>query len=173
MSLDRVISAFDLQVQWCEQMDAPFTAGLIRAAAADMRAGGVVAKLLGDWPGHPIADALMMRFTGALHAAALSGRDLDLAAHYPAAQPDWRMEQVWPRVLAFLARDEAWVRDFLKSPPQTNETRRAIALLPGFLSQAKHGPMHLFELGASAGLNSMWSRFRYETETWKWGEPAS
>ena len=72
--------------------------------------------------------------------------------------------------LDFLWREQDWVHTFLKSPPQTNETRRSIGLLPAFLSLARNGPMHLLEIGASAGLNQMWDRFRYETSSWSWGE---
>ncbi len=170
MTIDTVISSFELQAGWCDDMGSPFTASLMRAAAADMRADGFVAKLIGDWPGNPLADALMMRFAGALHAAALSKRDADLAALYPDNNPNWRFDDIWPAALAFMQRDETWFREFLKSPPQTNETRRSIALLPAFLSLARHGPLHLLEIGASAGLNQMWDRFRYETPAWSWGE---
>ena len=34
-------------------------------------------------------------------------------------------QHVWPLAEAFLRRDEAWVRAFMTSPPQTNETGRA------------------------------------------------
>ena len=168
MSLEHVISCFDIQTRWCDEMDAPFTAGILRAAIEDMREGGVVAKLIGDWPGNPIADALMMRFTGALHAAALTGRDADLARLYPDGNPNWSVEEIWPAARAFIEREFEWMRAFLQSPPQTNETRRAIALLPGFL--ALSGPLHLLEIGASAGLNQMWDKFRYETASWSWGQ---
>lgn len=170
MALENVIAAFEAQAVWCDQMDSPFTAALMRAAAADMKAGGSVADLLRDWPGHPVADALMMRFAGALHAAALSGRDGQLAKLYPDDNPNWSIEAIWPVALAFLRRDDAWVRDFLKGPPQTNETRRSIGLLPGFLSLAKYGPLHTLEIGASAGLNLNWDGFRYETTSWSWGD---
>lgn len=170
MSRDGVIAAFELQAQWCAEMNSPFTEGLMRRAADDLRAGtGPVTKLIGDWPGHPLADALMMRFAGALHAAALSGRDAKLAALYPDFNPDWKLDDVWAAAVDFLAREEAWVREFLKSPPQTNETRRAIVLLPAFLALARHGPLHMLEIGASAGLLQMWDTFRYRTSTWAWG----
>src|SRR5262249_6353908 len=152
------ISSFDLQAQWCDEMGSPFTANLMRAAARDLRDGGPVAAFIGDWTGNPLTDALMMRFAGALHAASLSGRDDRLAALYPDANSNanTRFEELWAAALDYLKRDEAWVRDFLKSPPQTNETRRSIAMLPGFLALARKGPLHLLELGASAGLLQNW-----------------
>lgn len=79
------------------------------------------------------------------------------------------MEQVWPLARDWLAGTEDAARVFMRSPPQTNETRRAIALLPGFLMAAARfpGPMHLLELGASAGLNQCWDRFHYRTDRWQ------
>ena len=63
----------------------------------------------------------------------------------------------------------AGVRVFLQSPPQTNETRRSIILLPGFCKLVHQfgQPLHLLELGASAGLNQNWDRFNYQTESWQ------
>lgn len=170
MSVDTVISGFDLQARWCDEMGSRFTADLMRAAANDLRENGPVAALIGDWPGNPLADALMMRFAGALHGAALSKRDDELAALYPDADPNWSMEKIWPVARDFIQREDAWMRDFLTSPPQTNETRRAIAFLPAFLSLAREAPLHMLEIGASAGLNQSWDRFRYETKNWSWGE---
>ena len=60
----------------------------------------------------------------------------ELAARYPAARPDWSMDEVWPVARAFLARERAAVAEFIRSAPQTNETRRSIALLAGFLAFA-------------------------------------
>ena len=104
----------------------------------------------------------------------LTGRDPELAALYPAARPDWRMDEVWPAARAFFAREHAWASDFIRSAPQTNETRRSIALLAGFLTFAQNwdGPIDMLEIGASAGLNLNWDRFAYRTSSWVWGGPS-
>jgi hypothetical protein len=50
--------------------------------------------------------------------------------------------------------------------------RRAIALLPGFLTFAETcpgGELDVLEIGASAGLNLGWDGFRYTTDGWSWG----
>lgn len=118
---------------------------------------------------NPRKDALGLRLTGALHHAVLSGRAPDLAAFYPASMSTWDMDLVWPVARTWLSDNIDPVRAFIKSPPQTNETRRSIILLPGFLKLAARfqQPLHLLELGASAGLNQNWDRFNYETESWQ------
>lgn len=171
MSAEKLVAHFAGQGGYAQLFGSPFTAQLIARMSEDLIAGGPVAALIADWPTNPQADALSLRLCGALHAAALTGRDARLAALYPAQSPDWSMDLVWPVARDFLAREEAWVRDFLRSPPQTNETRRSIALLAGFLAFAQgwRGPIDTLEIGASAGLNLHWDRFRYQTASWAWG----
>src|SRR5690606_32953354 len=78
---------------------------------------------------------------------------------------------IWPGVRALFAREQEWVRDFIRSAPQTNETRRSIALLACFLAFARDwaGPIDMIELGASAGLNMHWDKFAYRPNGWSWG----
>ncbi|CAN5234166.1 hypothetical protein BH10PSE13_BH10PSE13_01350 [soil metagenome] len=63
----------------------------------------------------------------------------------------------------------------LMHEPQTNEVRRSACLLGGFLTIGRETglPLRCFELGASAGLNSLWDRFRYEIDGKSWGDPDS
>jgi hypothetical protein len=79
------------------------------------------------------------------------------------------MNAVWPVAKDWLAANVDPVRAFIQSPPQTNETRRSIIFLPGFLKLAARYqmPLHLLEMGASAGLNQNWDRFNYETDSWQ------
>lgn len=165
----KIVDHFVEQAKWCDALGSPFTAALLRQFAADFEAGGPVAEICGDWPSNPRKDALGLRLAGALHYAVLSGAAPDLAAVYPSGATDWDMQQVWPVAKAWFAEHVAQVRDFIKSPPQTNETRRSIILLPGFLNLAARfeQPLHLLELGASAGLNQNWDKFNYQTETWR------
>jgi len=168
---DKVLAHFAEQAGFCEPFGSPFTARLIERLAADIEADGPTAALVDAWPTNPRADALSLRLTGALHDAALSGRAPELAAVYPPGNANWSMDEVWPLARAFLERERAWVAGFIRSAPQTNETRRSIGLLAGFLDiAARHAlPMDTLEIGASAGLNLHWDRFAYRTDTWRWG----
>jgi hypothetical protein len=170
-----LVDHFAEQAGFCDALGSPFTARLIEAMARDLAAGGPVAQLVGQWPGRPRADAVSLRLAGALHAAALSQRDPQLTAAYPASSPRWDADVVWQAARAFLERERDWVADFIRSTPQTNETNRSIALLLGFLHLAARYdlPLDLLEIGASAGLNLCWDRFTYRTGSWTWGGPSS
>ncbi len=163
-----VLEEFQLQSRFCGEFGSRFTAELLFRCAADIETGGIVAKLTAGWPGHPRTDAVSLRVAGALHAAALTGRDPALAGEYPEQRQAWSMDRVWPLARAFLEREEAFVRDFMQSPPQTNETARAMGLASGFLWLAERSPtpFHMLELGASAGLNLNWDRFAYAYPGW-------
>ena len=163
-----VLEEFRLQSRFCGEFGSPFTRDLLARAADDIAAGGIVAKLTDAWPGSPRTAAVSLRLAGALHAAVLTARDPALAAGYPHARTDWSMDAVWPLAEAFLRREEAWVRDFMRSPPQTNETARSTGLACGFLwlAQTAPQPFHMLEIGASAGLNLNWDHFAYAHSPW-------
>jgi hypothetical protein len=166
-----MLEHFREQAVLCDQYGSPFTSELVARIGEDFEAGGPIADLLANWGTHPRADALTMRLCGALHAAALTDRDPALAAEYPEQQPSWNIDVVWPLARAFVAREKDWVAQFIQSAPQTNEVRRSIALLAGFLRFAStyDGEINTLEIGASAGLNLNWDRFRYHTTHWTWG----
>lgn len=159
---------FRTQAGWCERLGSPFTARLLEQAADDIERGGAVAGLTCGWAGDPRGDALALRFAGALHAAVLSGRDEALAGLYPTPDQTWEIGAVWAAAVSFVARDTDWVRAFMRSPPQTNEVGRSCGLAAAFLWLAERAPapFHMMELGASAGLNLNWDRFRYVEESW-------
>ncbi len=168
---EKIIAHFAEQSAICSAFGSPFTGELIARMRGDIEAGGPTAKLLAGWPTSPRADVLSLRLAGAAHAAALTNRDPRLAELYPANNADWRMDEVWPLVRALFEREHAWARAFIQSAPQTNEVRRSIALLAGFLTFANtwRGALDMIEIGASAGLNQNWDCFAYRPRTWSWG----
>jgi hypothetical protein len=54
---------------------------------------------------------------------------------------------------------------------QTNEVQRSWVLLPLFLHAVGSADVHVVELGASAGLNLVWDRWRYRYAAGEWGPP--
>ena len=78
-----------------------------------------------------------------------------------------------------LERRHDAVVSFMQHEPQTNETNRSLALLPGFLLLARSFPglpLACFEIGASAGLNTLWPSFHYQLDNdgrLSWGDPLS
>jgi len=169
---ERILAHFAEQSAICGAFGSPFTGELMSRMRDDIEAGGPTDKLLADWPTNPRADALALRLTGAAHAAALTNRDPQIAALYPATNPDWRMDEIWPLVRSLFERERHWAHAFIQSAPQTNEVRRSIALLAGFLRVAdtwRGAALDMLEIGASAGLNQNWDRFAYRPRDWSWG----
>jgi hypothetical protein len=76
MTTAAVRDAFLAQAVHCRDLGSPFTARLVTLAAERLAPGGRVADRVLDWPGDPShrADAVPLRFAGALHALVLEGR---------------------------------------------------------------------------------------------------
>jgi hypothetical protein len=76
----------------------------------------------------------------------------------------------WAELDAALAHPE--LPPLVARPIQTNEVRRSWLLLPCFLEVARLTGEKLFdviELGASAGFNLLWDRYRYGYRAGAWG----
>ncbi len=168
---DKILAHFAEQAMYCDMFGSPFTAQLIRSLSEDYEGGGPIAVLLKGWNTNPRADALALRLAGYFHHAVLMNRDAELAAHYPSNVANWAIEDIWPLARALLEREPDAAAQFIRSAPQTNETRRSIALLAAFLTFAESwkGEVDMLEIGASAGLNLNWDLYTYKTKSWAWG----
>lgn len=175
MTADTIHAAFRHQASACMTLGSPFTARLCQLFAERQLPGGAVAYRLLNWPGdpRPSADSLPLRIAGCLHALVLEGRDALLATAYPPGAAD--DDTLWSMVEQACDIHADFLLTRLNSPPQTNEVRRSGALLPGFLTIANlfGKPLVLSEIGASAGLNLHWDRYRYSLGDRTWGDPAS
>jgi hypothetical protein len=149
-------AAFARQARACAALGSPFMARALPLLGRIIEGGnGPVSARLLTWPGDPTAmgDAVPLRLAGALHALVLRRADAGLMAAYPPhVVSDDVLEQA---VRAAIDAHSAQILAWLGQPPQTNEVRRAVALLAGAAwVQRKSGlPLALSELGASAGLN--------------------
>ncbi len=168
---EKILAHFAEQAMYCDMFGSPFTAQLIKSMSEDYQSGGPVAALLKDWDTNPRADALALRLAGYFHHAVLVNRDAALAAHYPSSLANWSIEDIWPLARTLLEREPKAAAAFIRSAPQTNETRRSIGLLAAFLSFAENwkGEVDMLEIGASAGLNLNWDLYTYKTKSWAWG----
>ena len=169
-----VVDAFEVQAGHCERLGSPFTARVLRAVPTLLDPGTTLGRRILDWPGEvgPSGASVPLRLAGGLHALALMGAPL--AGAYPPAEPDDRALRA---ALARAFTDHAGhLGAWLDGPPQTNEVRRSVALIPAAcLLAARHGlPLVLSEVGASAGLNLHFDRFALEGPGFRRGptEPA-
>ncbi len=169
---DALVHAFRHQSEWCSYLGSPFSGAVLEQAAAAMESGSnFVGTYLPGKDGDAIADVVALRFLGCAHALALSGRSPVLAARYPSCGGDGNADGVWAMAEDAFAANADFVRGFVARPPQTNEVGRAAALLAGMLEVAAlwRKPVHLFEIGASAGLLQNLDEFHYCFGTVPWG----
>ena len=160
MTEEAVRAAFDQQRLWSQKLGTPFMERVFTILGRDLdRSTAVGARVL-DWPGEPIADALVLRLAGGLHALVREGKLPALAALYPPnPMPDENALRA--QLTAALAHPE--LAGWLDSAPQTNEVGRSAVLMGGLrVVAADTGlPLAVFELGASAGLNLRLDRYAY------------
>ena len=166
-----VRQAFLQQAGYCDQLGSPFTALLCRVLADGLEGSSEIERFILEWPGDAsaFADSVPLRVAGALHCLVRAGRAPELAELYPPhGKPD--SAKLLAAARGALLDQGAFVRDFLQSPPQTNEVGRSAALIAGWLEIAARTqlPLSLFELGSSAGLNLIADRYSYRFGELQW-----
>lgn len=162
---DAEISAmFRKQAETCAAMGSAIYGDLLARCGDDFAAGGLVARLLAGWVGHPVLDNVVLRLLGAAHFLALRGDAPALAAQLPSCGGSYDAPRAWDALRDTFARHEARIRVHLGEQIQTNEVRRCCALIGGFveIARARPLPMRLLEIGASAGLNQCFDQYRYQ-----------
>lgn len=146
---------------------------LLTLIADKLRPGTQLIDLMINWPGDRSSRgaSLPLRLAGSLHALVLDGSDAALAATYPPHEVD--DEALWRAVENALRVHANQLAELMQSPPQTNEVRRAAALIPvGHLLAQRFGlPLCLSEIGASGGLNLNFDQFGLEVSGQHRGHP--
>ncbi|MGR3492761.1 MAG: DUF2332 domain-containing protein [Shimia sp.] len=159
--MSRIRDAFLGQGRACAGLGSPFMARLMPMMPDLLDRETAVGKRILDWPGDVSAtgDSVPLRLAGALHALHLTETDPALSEVYP--PNDATDDALGREVARALADHEPQIQDWLDSPPQTNEVRRAAVLIAaGHWLTARLGlPLITSELGASAGLNLPWDFF--------------
>ena len=160
----QVRQAFRRQAEWCRDLGSPFTSLICALAAERLDRSSAIGEAILDWPGDPDskADSVPLRFAGALNGLVRKGLLPELARLYPPHPlPDG--DVLWSKVAEALTDAEANIRPWLALAPQTNEVGRSSILFAGLCWLWAHYPlpMHLYEVGASAGLNLNLDRYAY------------
>ena len=159
----RLAERFREQAGTAVQRGSPLYVALLRAAADDIVAGGPVWELLEEHAGDPPGSVVQLRLMAAVHRLVLTGAAPELAAFYPSAGGT-SCGSGLARVRRVVRERADVLRPLIARPLQTNEVGRCAALLPGFaaVARATGSPLRVLELGASAGLNLNWDRYRYD-----------
>jgi len=172
-----VRQAFRKQGENCRDLGSPFVGRLCDLFAERLEADGAVARKLLSWPldGSDWLGAFPLRVIGALHGLVLEKKCPALTAVFPPFHHEKQADELWSAVHRAMVDHSNYILSRLDDAPQTNEVRRAAALLPGFLTVGSitDRPLILSELGASAGLNLCWDKFGYRLGELQWGDPAS
>ncbi|MCF4097106.1 DUF2332 domain-containing protein [Maritalea mediterranea] len=169
--------ACELQAEACAALGSPFTAQLCQLMATHQFSSAMLEDKLATWPGDLTyrVHAVPLRLCGALNALARSGQMPALTALYPPHHTN-QLDQAFWQVLDRAASDfEDQILAQLAFAPQTNEVRRASALMPALLRLAArfNMPIKLYELGASAGLNLALDHFAYQLGAQHYGPAAA
>lgn len=151
--------AFAKQAAVARQMGSEFVACVLEASLRQIGHAPRTAQMIGAWDGDRAADALALRFTGALHALARRQATPALAALYRDLDGDYDAV-----IAEVLAREDAFIADWIRKPPQTNEVGRSAAIWAALAETAQRfdHPMDLLELGSSAGLNLNLAHYGYD-----------
>ncbi|WP_242415933.1 DUF2332 domain-containing protein [Sphingomonas panni] len=158
------------QAQVVRALGSEFVAAILSAGERHLHRAPRTARLIDDWPGDPAADAVAMRFNGALHALARRGDCAALTDLYAARAGDF------DRVIGgAMAAFDDFIADWMREPPQTNEVARSAAIMAALMTLRAEVdlPVELLELGASAGLNLNLGRYAFDLGGVRVGDAAS
>jgi hypothetical protein len=154
--------AIEWQAEHAAKAGAPNIARVVRAQLAILDTRTELAHRMKEWPGLMLEDAMPLRIAGGLHWLVLSGADRRLERVYAGELAD---QAAIDGLVGVIATEwDARLVPWLDHPPQTNEAGRSAGIMGGLLWLAQRlGPrFEMNEIGASAGVNTMIERYRYD-----------
>jgi hypothetical protein len=162
MQIADVRRAIEWQAEHAATAGAPCTARVVWAQLAILDTPTELARRMKEWPGLMLADAMPLRVAGALHWLVLTGADTRLQPIYAGELTD--QATIDELVAAIATEWDAKLLPWLDHPPQTHEAGRSAGLLGGLLWLSRRlGPrFELNEIGASAGVNTIMERYRFD-----------
>lgn len=168
-----VPDGIEWQAQHAEEAGAPCTARVIRALLAVLDTETATGRRMAGWQGLLLEDAMPLRILGGLHNLLVSGEDKRLEPVYAGLETDQSV--IDALVVDLVQTYDHRLLPWLDGPPQTNEAARSAGIMAGLLWLSERlGPKFgLNEIGASAGVNTMMDRYRYDLGGVRVGPAAS
>lgn len=150
--------------------DSRVNASLLRGAALDIEADGVMARLLravldrGERNGRVLLpDELPSRFAAAVHALALTG-SRELAAMYPSTGGHGNLHEIWPVARDVVAERAGEIIARMIRPGRRSDPARGAMLLAAlaYVGQSSDQPVRIFDVGAGPGFALAAPMFRQD-----------
>jgi hypothetical protein len=170
MGITDVCEAIAWQADHAEKAAAPCTARVVRAQLAILDTRTELARRIREWPGLSLEDALPLRVAAGFHWLCLTGGDRRLEPVYAGELTD--QAAIDTLVGAMAVEWDVKLVPWLDHPPQTNEAGRSASFVAALLwLSSRIGPrpstglrtgFEMNEIGASAGVNTMIERYRYD-----------
>ena len=174
MDIVSVAEAIEWQARHAENAGAPGTAMVVRALLALEAGDTATGRRIFSWQGLSLRDAMPLRIAGGIHNLLLTGDEPRLADIYAgrvASQDD--ADRL---ICELVERHDHRLLPWLDGPPQTNEAGRSASFAAALLWLANGRTTAQFEwleIGASAGINTMMGRYRYDLVGVHIGPPGS
>ena len=162
MDIVSVPQAIEWQAVHAEKNGAPGTAMVVRGLLALEDSPAATARRIFAWQGLSLRDAMPLRIAGGIHNLLLTGDEPRLEDVYAGRVAS--QTEVDDLIRELVERYDARLMPWLDGPPQTNEAGRSASIMAGLLWLADGrttSQFELLEIGASAGINTMMGRYRY------------
>ena len=162
MDIKDIPTAIEWQAEHAARAGATGTARIIRGLLAVLHTDTAVGRRMTHWEGLTLQDAMPLRIHGGLHNLLLTGADRRLEPVYAGLLTD--QGQIDNLVSDLVRTYDTRLLPWLDGPPQTNEAGRSWAFMAAllWLSPRIGARFALHEIGASAGVNTMMDRYRFD-----------